>query len=301
MLTLLDLGQLLLEVCNFWILKVCTCIIVWHNQTIDFLQRNLYLNILFILLILTVSHSENSAFQKQAVAALPLEKALMPELWFSLLAYGVNVADRNLQIWESNLGHRVRWDIASVLYVPIVLIKFIFYPNMGNRQTLTNFFFKCNNGNIQKNSDVPPKDLTMEGRLRTDHFKNWVSGNQQRYRKPSPNLSVFASKRCVLIRHLPNNIILREVFLQGYIFGRVKDMLITPVEERPNSSRFLRVEFFRKNNCEQFVKDFEQIPFFAGCTVELFKITPNNYYRETHMVIIGIEEYLITCYSLGPK
>lgn len=146
---------------------------------------------------------------------------------------------------------------------------------MGNRQTLT-IFFKCNNGNIQKNRDVPPKDLTMEGRLRTDHFKNWVSGNQQRYRKPSPNLSVLASKRCVLIRHLPNNITLREVFLQGYIFGRVKDMLITPVEERPNSSRFLRVEFFRKNNCEQFVKDFEQIPFFAGCTVELFKITPNK-------------------------
>ena len=138
-------------------------------------------------------------------------------------------------------------------------------------------------GNIKKNRNVPPKDLTMEGRLRTDHFKNWVSGNRQRYRKPSPNLSVLASKRCVLIRHLPNNITLREVFLQGYIFGRVKDMLITPVEERPNSSRFLRVEFFRKNNCEQFVKDFEQIPFFAGCTVELFKITPKSLLKFTHI------------------
>jgi hypothetical protein len=84
------------------------------------------------------------------VAALPLEKALMPELWFSLLAYGVNVADRNLQIWESNLGHRVRWDIASVLYVPIVLIKFIFYPNMGNRQTLTNFFLNATMGTYKK-------------------------------------------------------------------------------------------------------------------------------------------------------
>ena len=107
---------------------------------------------------------------------------------------------------------------------------------------------------LRSGSTVAGLTATMEGRLRTDRFKNWVLGIRKKYRKPSPNLSVFASKRSLLIRHLPNNITLREVFLQDYIFGRVRDLLITPVEQRPNSSRFPRIEFFRKENCEQFEK-----------------------------------------------
>jgi hypothetical protein len=103
-----------------------------------------------------------------------------------------------------------------------------------------------------------------------------VKGIRQKYKKPSPNLSVLASKRSLLIRHLPNNITLREVYLQDYVFGRVRDMVITPVEQRPNSSRFLRIEFFQKKNCEQFVKDFEQITFFVGCTVAQFELEPNK-------------------------
>jgi hypothetical protein len=53
-------------------------------------------------------------------------------------------------------------------------------------------------------------------------------------------------------------------------------LLITPVEERPNSSRFLRIEFFRKDNCDKFVKDFDHIPLFAGCTVDRYNIRPNK-------------------------
>jgi hypothetical protein len=53
------------------------------------------------------------------------------------------------------------------------------------------------------------------GRLRPDRFQTWVLSNRQKYRKPSPNLSVLASKRCLLIRHLPNNVTLREVYLQA--------------------------------------------------------------------------------------
>ena len=40
-------------------------------------------------------------------------------------------------------------------------------------------------------------------------------------------------------------------------------MVITPVEQCPNSSGFLRIELKKKKNCEQFVKDFEQITFFV--------------------------------------
>ena len=117
------------------------------------------------------------------------------------------------------------------------------------------------------------------GRLRSDRFQTWVSSIRHKFKKPSPNLSVLASRRCLLIRHLPNNVSLREVYLQAYFFGTVRDIVITPVEERQNSSRFVRIEFFRKEYSDKFMRVFEHLPLFAGCTIERFTLTPNQTLR----------------------
>ncbi len=115
--------------------------------------------------------------------------------------------------------------------------------------------------------------------MRSNRFQSWVSTVRQKYRKPSPDLSVLASRRCVLIFSLPNNRSLEEVYLQAYVFGPVRDIVITPPEERQNSSRFVRVEFFGKQYSDKFMKVFEHLSLFAGCTIERFTLTPNQTLR----------------------
>ena len=91
--------------------------------------------------------------------------------------------------------------------------------------------------------------LTMKGddRGENQRFQNWVTLVRLKYKKPCKNLSVLASRRSVLFKSLPNNASLKELYFQACVFGTVKDILITPSEDRPNSSRFFRIEYCRKS------------------------------------------------------
>ena len=84
-----------------------------------------------------------------------------------------------------------------------------------------------------------------DDRGENQRFQNWVTLVKLKYKKPCKNLSVLASRSCVLFKSLPNNASLKELYFQACVFGTVKDILITPPEDRPNSSRFFRIEYSR--------------------------------------------------------
>jgi hypothetical protein len=109
--------------------------------------------------------------------------------------------------------------------------------------------------------------------IKDTRFKVWLTLVRHKFKRPCVNLSNKASKRCVLVRSIPNNTSLKELYFKACVFGPVRDIVIKPPEERRNSSRFVRIEFFRKSSLEKFLKDFDYLPFFAGCKVEKLRFT----------------------------
>ncbi len=63
-------------------------------------------------------------------------------------------------------------------------------------------------------------------------------------------------------------------------------------EDRPNSSRFARIEYARKAYYDKFVKDFVHWPLFDGCTLKFeSKKKKKNYAVTLTVTIVGYNLY----------